>query len=336
MLLSLAGLGAIGGDILAQTDAVPTHRAPSNQLSVKLLESLQSPEQTYGWKTSEENGKLEFVVQLSPKSFTVEKGGDTTKSDTHFVRQAFLLDVPKSLLGRFEVVVVRIGEATLPRDRLAEHSNLTSNQSAASETPNEDPTRKIGADNSSGELGWLPDESGRNLQGIVQLSHTMCSYMLSSQKELASNPPSAVASKITQIAIVIGAGPFPVNPVAIAPTDASESQPRSSTQAATDGADTVEALKRRYNEREQHARQLAAKLQLATTVIPSQKQELEKAVRESFEAAQALQRAELARRLQSMQQAIDARERRADEIVGRRVEELLNPVLQWEQTSEFR
>lgn len=58
-------------------------------------------------------------------------------------------------------------------------------------------------------------------------------------------------------------------------------------------------------------------------------------VQQTFAARQEIQRAELAeftRRLQRMQQSIDARDRIADKIVERRFEELLNPNLQWDST----
>lgn len=57
-------------------------------------------------------------------------------------------------------------------------------------------------------------------------------------------------------------------------------------------------------------------------------------VQQTFAARQEIQRAELAeftRRLQRMQQSIDARDRIADKIVERRIEELLDPNVKWTQ-----
>jgi hypothetical protein len=64
--------------------------------------------------------------------------------------------------------------------------------------------------------------------------------------------------------------------------------------------------------------------------------ELRKAVQEAFVARQKLQRAELAefaQRLHRIQQSIEVRDRISSEIVDRRVEELLDPNLQWDETT---
>ncbi len=67
--------------------------------------------------------------------------------------------------------------------------------------------------------------------------------------------------------------------------------------------------------------------------------ELRSQVQQTFAARQEIQRAELAeftRRLEHMQQSIDARDRIAEKIVDQRVEELLNPELSWEQVGVKR
>ncbi len=67
--------------------------------------------------------------------------------------------------------------------------------------------------------------------------------------------------------------------------------------------------------------------------------ELRSLVQQTFAARQDIQRSELAeftRRLERMQQSIDARDRIAEKIVDRRVEELLNPELSWEQVGVKR
>ncbi len=102
-----------------------------------------------------------------------------------------------------------------------------------------------------------------------------------------------------------------------------------------DPSSTVESLKQRYNELEQQAHQLADKLRQSKSPRESERSELHAAVRKSFEARQALQRAELADlagRMKSMQQSIDMRDKLADKVVQRRVEDLLNPNLKWDTT----
>jgi polysaccharide biosynthesis/export protein len=72
-----------------------------------------------------------------------------------------------------------------------------------------------------------------------------------------------------------------------------------------------------------------------TDVDPEFRANLTKVVRNAFEARQELQRAELVAfrlRLDALQKKIDDRERMQDEIVKRRVAELLNPNLKWEST----
>lgn len=98
-------------------------------------------------------------------------------------------------------------------------------------------------------------------------------------------------------------------------------------------SESIETLKQRYKQIEQQAHQLADKLNKSTSLSDSQRTELQLAVRKSFEARQALQRAELAdlaQRMKSMQQSIDMRDKLADKVVQRRVEDLLNPNLKWD------
>ncbi|MFO1064977.1 MAG: hypothetical protein U0892_14025 [Pirellulales bacterium] len=95
----------------------------------------------------------------------------------------------------------------------------------------------------------------------------------------------------------------------------------------------TEKLKQAYNEAEQNAHQLADKLKLSTSPSESERKELQAAVRKSFDARQSLQRAELAdlaQRMQSIQQSIDMRDKLAERIVEKRVTDLLNTDLKWD------
>ncbi len=96
-----------------------------------------------------------------------------------------------------------------------------------------------------------------------------------------------------------------------------------------------ETLRTRYTELEQQTHELAHKLKQSRSTSGTERKELEAAVRKSFEARQALQRAELAdlaQRMESMQQSIDMRDKLADKVIERRVEDLLNPNLKWDVT----
>lgn len=67
------------------------------------------------------------------------------------------------------------------------------------------------------------------------------------------------------------------------------------------------------------------------------KAELRDTVRQAFQTRQKLQRAELAefaQRLQRIQQSIEMRERIAEQIIDRRVDELLDPNLKWEDATQ--
>ncbi|MCA9058734.1 MAG: hypothetical protein KDA85_09550, partial [Planctomycetaceae bacterium] len=102
-------------------------------------------------------------------------------------------------------------------------------------------------------------------------------------------------------------------------------------------------LQEAYNHADQQCRQLAAKWlecrQLSgdgTPELVALKSQLQQAVRTAFAKRQELQRAELAamtERLQNIERSLQTRDRLADVIVNRRVEELLNPDIAWTKAS---
>ncbi|MBN8601796.1 MAG: hypothetical protein J0M26_12260 [Planctomycetes bacterium] len=97
--------------------------------------------------------------------------------------------------------------------------------------------------------------------------------------------------------------------------------------------ESIDSLQTRYRELETQAHRLADKLKQSESVGSTERSELQAAVRKSFEARQALQRAELAdlaKRMKSMQQSIDLRDKLAEKVIERRVEDLLDPNLKWE------
>lgn len=98
---------------------------------------------------------------------------------------------------------------------------------------------------------------------------------------------------------------------------------------------SLEKLRARYRELDQRTRELAATLRKDhDNTAASNSDPLQNLVKEAFQAQQALQQAELkefSRRLSRMQQSLENRERIAEKIVQRRVEELLDPEVEWEQ-----
>ncbi|MCA9050497.1 MAG: PDZ domain-containing protein, partial [Planctomycetaceae bacterium] len=98
---------------------------------------------------------------------------------------------------------------------------------------------------------------------------------------------------------------------------------------------SVEQLRKQYNDLEQQARELARKVH-EPLPSPSEgnrlKRELQSTVEQAFAVRQNLQRAELAeflRRLNGIEQSIAIRERIREQIINRRVAELLDPNLNW-------
>ncbi len=108
---------------------------------------------------------------------------------------------------------------------------------------------------------------------------------------------------------------------------------RSSVGGADEKADE---LRGKLAELEQRTQELAARLRgpLPDPATGDRlNKELRDAVKQAFEARQKLQRAELAdfaERLRRIQQSIEMRDRVSQQIIDRRVEELLHPNLEWD------
>ena len=101
-------------------------------------------------------------------------------------------------------------------------------------------------------------------------------------------------------------------------------------------AQSVDGLRKLYGELELRTQELAAKLRHPAhnpATVKQLQDELRETVRQAFEARQNLQRAELAefsQRLKGIQQSIEIRDRISQQIIDRRVEELLDPNLKWD------
>lgn len=97
----------------------------------------------------------------------------------------------------------------------------------------------------------------------------------------------------------------------------------------------VEDLREQYHLHNNRSRELAARLKqpLASPIEGDKlQQDLRREIMAAFEARQKLQQAEvaeLAKRLQSLQSTLQLRERLTDQIIDRRILELLNPALDW-------
>ena len=98
----------------------------------------------------------------------------------------------------------------------------------------------------------------------------------------------------------------------------------------------VAQLRKEYEAADSEARQLARQLQSTPDGAQkndAQKADLRRAVQRAFTARQSLLRAELLEmhdKLLKTQRSIDLRERISDQIIQRRVEDLMNPQLEWD------
>ncbi len=120
-------------------------------------------------------------------------------------------------------------------------------------------------------------------------------------------------------------GELPTASTAIA-IPASDQSPKELQQQLTQ-------LRKEYEAAEAQAHQLAKQLQQSPDA--TKQAELRQTVQRAFTARQSLLRAELLEmqtRLLQTQRSIDLRERISDQIIQRRVEDLLNPQLKWEGT----
>ena len=98
------------------------------------------------------------------------------------------------------------------------------------------------------------------------------------------------------------------------------------------GGPTVSELREQYRTLDQQCLELAKRLRSNQEATPANRQSLTEMVERAFRLRQDLQRAEVAesaRRLQKILQTIESREGLKSQIVQRRVDELLNPNVDW-------
>lgn len=103
------------------------------------------------------------------------------------------------------------------------------------------------------------------------------------------------------------------------------------------GKGSIEELRSAYAELDRKAKQAAANVRSSKTGQPGRKAMLRQAVRQAFETRQKLQRAEMVKfesRLKAIRQSIESRDRIADQIIDHRVDELLDPNLEWEASDD--
>lgn len=103
--------------------------------------------------------------------------------------------------------------------------------------------------------------------------------------------------------------------------------------------ESIETLRRAYEASEQTVRNLKSQFKAsaaAPTADDPLRVQLRAAVAEAFKARQALLRAELVefrQRMDRLGQSIERRNRLADQIIDRRVDDLLNPSLNWSEST---
>jgi hypothetical protein len=121
------------------------------------------------------------------------------------------------------------------------------------------------------------------------------------------------------------------------PTTGSGLGSRDVTIHVSTPSETASELRARYEDLERQVSTLAARLRESPgtgQVDRANQHALRNLVQAAFETRQRLQQAEIAgfaQRLRSLQQTVETRERLRDQVVKRRVEELLNPGLKWEE-----
>ena len=101
------------------------------------------------------------------------------------------------------------------------------------------------------------------------------------------------------------------------------------------GGPTVAELREQYRTLDQQCLDLAKRLRSNQDTTPANRKSLTEMVERAFRLRQDLQRAEVAenaRRLQTIKQTIESREGLKSQIVQRRVDELLNPNVDWSKS----
>ena len=102
----------------------------------------------------------------------------------------------------------------------------------------------------------------------------------------------------------------------------------------------MKKLRKDYDSMEERSQAIAASLRHfedSSKARDEQLRQLREAVRQAFEARQKLQQAELidfSRRLKTIRDSLEARQTHAEEIIERRVQELQNPELQWNNRTD--
>lgn len=107
------------------------------------------------------------------------------------------------------------------------------------------------------------------------------------------------------------------------------------TPPAASQAESPEKLKHDYEQADRKATELSQQFAKATNISGEQQAQLRQAVTHAFDLRQQLHRAELATfraRMTKAEQTIQTRDQFKNEIIERRVKDLLNPNLDWDET----
>jgi hypothetical protein len=207
--------------------------------------------------------------------------------------------------------------------------STTNNSVSPEEVPNDD-TEQL-------KIFSLKFSNANDTLKIVQSLFGLPSVKVAADERTNSLIVSGDASSLSEIEAILlkldsgEPAASPSNPLAArnggnaiaAPTPIAESRQR------------LDALEQPVQQLAEQVRATEAKLGKDHADSAKLRVELRALVQETFAARQEIQRAELAeftRRLQRMQQSIETREKIAEKIVDRRVEELLNSDASWEQS----
>lgn len=302
MLRAFGNSAVLFSWLCLQTAPLPAQTQLGAQAKEPVRATLQ-PDESVGWQISSEDGKFELVLRLDPHSYFPD-------GDSPAVVKLFR--IPEQLRGHIDKVVVRTAVAPAPR-------NPTLNELA------ERPKRSFRVDeefapisdksSSTDQYSWIQDKRDGAWQYIVRVPHTHLRIMAKHEKEMVSQVPPMISSKLKEVAVVTGAQPPELFQVA-----------RDEDEATSRPLDSVDVLKARCLELDQQAAKLALQLKQSAPGSKEQQLELRRAVREAFEARQELLRAqivELQKRTNALQHKMDAQEKMSEKIIDQKLEVLL-------------
>lgn len=212
----------------------------------------------------------------------------------------------------------------------------------------------VGSEGYGEQQGRHPGRGAESKLRIYTLRHVSAAEVSELLKELFGLRPQVVSDKVVlaatdkeqaEIEIMLAQLDVAETPTANSPTTNSLriEDPLANRPGATiedlHRDESVETLRRAYEAAERTVRNVKSKFKPSDAAPEADnplRVQLRAAVREAFKARQALLRAELIefrQRMDRLGQTIERRDRLADQIIDRRVEDLLNPSLNWGEST---